>query len=1232
MTPFGPLRPSRATRAIAATLATGLCAAALAATTITTSPANAAQASGDSIVANFQSPDLDAKPMARMWFPDAGAGADAEGLALVAKQINDLAAGGFGGVEVSFLSDTTNYTNEQAATVGFGSPDWKNIVRQLLETANAVEGGFKVDFTITSHWPPVVNTIDPNDDAQQKEASQAWTKITAADLTAGSMDLPLPPTKTQDFSNVAALRAPFVFTDTYSSAAVAKVAAITNGQPVLALASLRDVSGATSKKRVSAQEAAAGAPYFEADAVRYAGSPAGVPDQAYATEHGLDYEKDVVAKFGPEPANADFDGKIDADGNRKRMADWQYNYQADLDGVATLGDYTPSAGDDLAVGDYVLIGNYYRGTGQIMSGGTSVTQHNRTYATDYFTDLGVQAIFQFWDDNILDDEIRGLLEANGQHGTSIFEDSIEIHNDGPLWTHDLPAEYKDFFGRNLGAAASVLATESTTLFDDTEAVTRIREDYNLVLGDLYDDEHASLISDWTETFGYTYRAQAYTLAGLDIAEAGASVDIPEGDNSTAGDGLRNLAAAVNLTGKKMLSMESVTFTADINSPWSTVLKELNSDFADGVNRSILHGTAFATSFNGYESAWPGWNFKCCGNRSFTSWNARQVWWDSVDDFSNYVSRNQAVMQGGHAQVDLAVLIGSDTGYSIQSGNSLQQLLNRGYNYNLVSQPLLEQDSAVVEDGVLAPDGPAYQAMVVKNARRLSVATVEKLISYAQAGLPIVVLDSDIERVYGTSTGSNTDAALAAAVTKLLAQDTVTSAPTQKEVRALLTAAGVEPAAGHSITGLETAHRADESGEYYYLYNADTAAPVSGKVTLHGAGTPYILNATTGDITPIGSYTRDGDEVIVDVSLASRTSEIIGLITDTAGLDKAPAVHATGTSGGTVVVEDGELALRTTQAGTYTVALSDGATREVTVNGPAAAVELSTGWDLAIESWGPDAAANASDPTASAKTNVNFTDVALGGWGSLAATSAQLTSLGVDSMAKVSGIGTYSRAIELPDTWTASDGYVLTLNHGTGDNITGVVVNGATIESVNQFTNTVDIGHLLRPGSNTLEITIETSLGHRTGAAASQTYGLTGIGTTSYTDTTLAEEEPEPTTDPEPTTTPTPTPSPTTTPTPAPVTDVVNTKRPSIGGKAVVGRKLTARPGQWTPASAKLTYRWLRDGKAIRGATSKSLKVSKKDAGHRLSVRVTATADGYTSATATSKTVKVAATKNKGKRS
>ncbi|MEQ6900452.1 glycosyl hydrolase [Nocardioides sp. YIM 152588] len=1124
-------------------------------------------------------PTIDSRPMARMWFPDAGAGRSERELDLVRQQINEMAEGGFGGVEISFLADTVSYDNEDAAEIGWGSENWSRVVKTLLRTANAVRGGFKVDFTITSHWPPIVNNIDPNDPEQQQETSYAYRKLDGDDLAAGAAAVPRPDQKLRDGKG-----APFIFTDTLDAATLLEVTSVgDDGTPVFDLAGARDVTGATTPV-----EADPGAGEQRTiDSVAYAGSPAGVPDRAWAAENGLDYDADVVGAFGPEPASDEFAGKIDGDGNRRRMADWQLEHATDLSGI-DLSGYVPSAGETLAPGDLVLFGSFHRGTGQVSSGGAAVTIHNRSYVTNYFRASGAERIFQFWDDHILDRETKRLLRRNARLGSSIFEDSIEVSHQNPLWTPDLLDTVADRRGVDTAGWGPVLATGDAELFDDPELATRMVEDYNMTLGSLYEDQHASLISEWARSFGYTYRAQAYTLSGLDIATAAAAVDVPEGDNSTSGDGLRNLSAALNLTGGHLLSMETTTFYADQNTPWHHNIREVNGDFSHGVNRSIFHGSAFAKTFNMHESDWPGWNFMKEISPGFSAYNGRQIWWDDVDTFSDYVGRSQAIMQTGTADVDVAFLLGSNDGYRHHSGNEFQDLLDHGYSYNLVSEGLLEATDPTVSDGVLGADGPSYQALVVKEAERMSVETAERLVRYARAGLPVLLFDSDISRTYGTDPGGDRDDRLQELLATLVSLPGVTEVADQDALRAQLESGGVVPASQYDVPRLETSHRETSSGtDYYYFYNAaayltapaaagdttiqmteaaslepgdelvigstlreehatvaavdgDTVtldeplvrshagpadplgpwgvkpgAPVSAvtdqEIRLEGNGVPYLHDAWTGDITPVAEYRRTADGVVIDaqvLDLEDRDAAIVALS------DARPAggFHATAVSGGSVAPLDRRTIVhRAFEPGSYRVATTAG-TRRFSVSAVPSDVALPTGWTLDLESWGPDPERNDYDPTASAVVDVSFDDVDLATWEDLPATADQLAALGVESMGEVSGIGRYTTSFVLGQDWRRS-GAVLQMRHAD-DMLTEVVVNGTVVDDVDQLSDAIDLGGLLRPGRNTLTIQIDTSLSRRIGdydnpakfwslgASGEQHYGLLDVVLDAYRSTEI----------------------------------------------------------------------------------------------------------------------------------
>ncbi|GAA3651150.1 excalibur calcium-binding domain-containing protein [Microbacterium marinilacus] len=74
--------------------------------------------------------------------------------------------------------------------------------------------------------------------------------------------------------------------------------------------------------------------------------------------------------------------------------------------------------------------------------------------------------------------------------------------------------------------------------------------------------------------------------------------------------------------------------------------------------------------------------------------------------------------------------------------------------------------------------------------------------------------------------------------------------------------------------------------------------------------------------------------------------------------------------------------------------------------------------------------------------------------------------------------------------------------------------------------------------------------------------------------------------------------------------------PKLSGRSKVGQRITAKPGSWT-SGTRLTYQWLRNGKAIGGATKPTYTPVKADAGKKLSVKVTGTKAGYASTSRTS---------------
>ncbi|MET3963332.1 hypothetical protein ABIE44_003266 [Marmoricola sp. OAE513] len=72
----------------------------------------------------------------------------------------------------------------------------------------------------------------------------------------------------------------------------------------------------------------------------------------------------------------------------------------------------------------------------------------------------------------------------------------------------------------------------------------------------------------------------------------------------------------------------------------------------------------------------------------------------------------------------------------------------------------------------------------------------------------------------------------------------------------------------------------------------------------------------------------------------------------------------------------------------------------------------------------------------------------------------------------------------------------------------------------------------------------------------------------------------------------------------------STARPTISGVRRWGRKLTVKPGAWSPKPTSYRYQWLREDRPIPGATKATYTLKVKDYGKHIAVRVSPRRDFY----------------------
>lgn len=930
-----------------------------------------------SIIEEFENWSVDAKGMLRWWFPDASAD-----LEHVAHQLNSFVQAGFGGVEVAMVPQHVDF---DPAEYGWGGVRWKEIMKTILKTAPL---DFKVDFTITAHWPPALNTIDPNSREAMQELPFTVTKVSPGQR----FEIPLPTTRVTDRDGDERKYAPFITTDELVAVSIAKVASV------------------DSDTRVTLDM----------------GSMCGISHMAVKITDPATGE----AKFTPAGIPAD----CEEFGNRERLKDRQYYWEIDLGGTAV--DTAPSEGEGVRKGDWLMFAFYRRGTGQTLSGramdivGLEFPMPNRMYAVDYYSSVSTRAITDWWDENLLSDtELYALLK---ERRGAIFEDSIETSSEFLMWTDGLLDEFKRIAGYDLTPYLPLVASSRGSKIRYTapeKKERRIRDDYEEVMNKLYIEHHVLGIQNWAHEFGYQYRSQSYG-GFIDTSRAAAVADIAEGEtlgfsdllNDRNADKFRDIAGAVHMAGKKFVSSESLAMIMrSYAMTWKDALVIQNRSFASGVNRSVLHGASFDRAHNDCWSEWPGWHAFA---ESFAeSWTDRQPYWPDVRQFSGYLARMQAVLQGGRPQCDVAIL---KKNWWPGKGSSV--LLDNGYNYENISFPHLCLDSAVVREGVFSPDNGSYRAIVLNDVKAISSADAQRLLDLAEAGLPIVIFGQLPCRSFGLGEQEN-DGNVANVVKKILELPNTAHTAKESELPELLRKLGVLPSVKHRQTGLRYIRRIDSDGtDYYYILNWNNE-PVSASISLEGEGGAWLLNPWLGEAFDMNTRSVNG-EVPLELDFRANEGKLIAVSKKMLGKRELPAK----------------------------------------VNSAAKKIELDN-WRLTIHSWGPGA--DRAHPERALVTEVDFGERPLGEWGKLSVSEQDVKELGVESMSQVSGVAYYRKSVSMDEGVQA----YLKLEHGK-DMVMDVKVNGVSVEYIDHSDDLVYLGGLLRGGENEIELRLVTPLNNR----------------------------------------------------------------------------------------------------------------------------------------------------------
>ncbi|WP_306211242.1 glycosyl hydrolase [Actinoplanes sp. RD1] len=704
---------------------------------------------------------------------------------------------------------------------------------------------------------------------------------------------------------------------------------------------------------------------------------------------------------------------------------------------ASVRTLEPGQVDVTGEGTWVLLAYTERGSGQEPEGGPHTSPDS--YVVDHFSRAGTDVVLGFWREVILTRRIRELLR---DAGGDLFEDSLEIETDETIWTPGFLHEFRRRAGYDLLPYLPIIVqkNEKYLYAFDPDTSNHVRDDVDLVLSDLYHENHLIPLRDFAHGLGMRLRVQPYGLR-TDAVRSATLLDVPESESLGFKnlDDYRVLASGRDMAGHELLSCESAAYAnGAYSTTWDKVLQTMGSVFAGGVNQAVLHGFAYATAPG---AAWPGFAafspYNGTGIGYAEAWGPRQPTWRHVSDVAGWFARTQLVLRTGRARTDLAFFRQKGwTATGIGSSWATNDGIPIGWTHGFLTESALDLPGAVVRGGRLAPDGPAYKALILEGdafrgkEHTISLRAARKLLALARAGLPIVVLGdwTADAHVTGLAQPGENDS-LRAVLADLLKLATVV--PDAAGIPAALS--GIARDVEYERSTLMTVHRVDGETDYYYLANARHAenrkiTDIDLDVWLTARSrdaVPRLLDAWTGEISGV-PFVREGRRIRVRATLKPGQSMLIALRPGRISLP--PARTPTG---------------------------------ETTVLSP---------WELEVEDWQP--------------AGVSRHRVTLG---ALAPWTA------IPGLEDVSGVGTYRTSFEVPR------GLKAWLDLGEVTDTFRVRVNGRALPPADVLDPVVDLGPWLRPGRNTVEVEVATTLLNRLrttspevfGIAARQAYGLLG---------------------------------------------------------------------------------------------------------------------------------------------
>lgn len=395
--------------------------------------------------------------------------------------------------------------------------------------------------------------------------------------------------------------------------------------------------------------------------------------------------------------------------------------------------------------------------------------------------------------------VTGPLSGNLR---ALFTDSMEL--EGSNWTGDMRKEFIRRRGYDIFPFLPFVLFRTGSMGNVTDIrygagygsgfsdmICRMRYDFETTKAELLEERFLKTFSGWCSSLGVMSRMQAYGR-GFFPLESSMAVDIPEGESWTMnwlkhriGEEMpetdyrrgraytmvnKYVSSAAHLAGRRLISCEEMTDTYTV---FNTSLENLkvgsDQSIISGVTHSVFHGFNFSPP----DAPWPGWL------RYGGYFNENNNWWPHFHLLNEYKARLSALLQNCDMYADIAILPPTADMWSLtgMQNEPFPSVLHAEY-LSLVWEAIAKNGSgcdyvseriiseAEVRNRHLCYGPRKYHTLFLAGVESLSPESAGKLLEFIRAGGRVFCIDKTPSKSAGWNDHEKNDATVRALVERM----------------------------------------------------------------------------------------------------------------------------------------------------------------------------------------------------------------------------------------------------------------------------------------------------------------------------------------------------------------------------------------------------------------------------------------------------------------------------------